>query len=144
MEGPTLVFDTPEFAYPIIDHLMNDLEVLTPKFDLRDFAADQGADSFDPDDYESTIVPVVREWFLSLPIPAELGARVEKLGLYGGTIIQLQLAPDWHGEDDLFDIPTLTARELAQFPNLKTIDDDGFLSPAARATAEAAGITVTG
>lgn len=141
-DGPTLVFDTPEFAYAIVEELMYRQEVLTPKFDVFGFLADRGHDDVDP--YESiTIIPSVRTWFLELPIPAALCARVESLLLDGGTEIQMQLAPAWHGEDDQFDIGSLTAAELSQFPNLKTIDDNGFLSPAARRTVEASGITIT-
>lgn len=60
----------------------------------------------------------------------------------GGLMIYTQLAPEWDGEDDLFDIPTLTEAELAQFPNLTTIDVNGFLSPEAQEVARAGGITL--
>ena len=142
VSGPILKFDTPEFAYAIIEELMYNQELLAPKFNVFDFAKDLGEECFDPGDFSFKIIPKVREWFLDLPIPAELGARVERLCMDGGLMIYTQLAPEWDGEDDLFDIPTLTEAELAQFPNLTTIDVNGFLSPEAQEVARAGGITL--
>ena len=121
---------------------MYNQELLAPKFNVFDFAKDLGEECFDPGDFSFKIIPKVREWFLDLPIPAELGARVERLCMDGGLMIYTQLAPEWDGEDDLFDIPTLTEAELAQFPNLTTIDVNGFLSPEAQEVARAGGITL--
>ncbi|MFT3943047.1 MAG: hypothetical protein QM705_04385 [Ancrocorticia sp.] len=142
VDGPILKFDTPEFAYAIIEELMYNQELLTPKFNVFDFSKDLGEECFDPYDFPFQIIPKVREWFLELPIPAEFGARVERLCMDGGLMIYTQLAPEWDGEDDLFDIPTLTQAELAQFPNLKTIDVNGLLSPEAQEAAREAGITL--
>ena len=33
----------------------------------------------------------------------------------------MNIAPLWDGEDDAFDIDSVTEKELAQFPNLKKI-----------------------
>ena len=37
----------------------------------------------------------------------------------GGDEINCQLAPNWDGEDELFDIQAITPEELSQFPRLQ-------------------------
>lgn len=131
------------FRYAIIDELMYQQEALTPRFDLREFAVSLGAGAFDPDDAHDAPIPQVRDWFRDLPIPAELGERVETLVLDGGNEIYQQLAPGWDGEDGQFDIARLSAAELKQFPNLTLVEDlGGFLSPAAERALRARGIEV--
>ena len=59
------------------------------------------------------------------------------------TKIYLQIAPDWDGEDELFDIKNLDAAELAQFKNLKKIETSGIgISKKARKALADAGITI--
>lgn len=141
--GDTLEFTSRTFQYAVIQELMYGQQLLTPKFDVHDFAADQGPRSFDPGESNGRIIASVRTWFQKLPIPAELAQRVESLYLDGGNEIYLQLAPLWDGEDDQFRIRSLSDDELAQFPHLTKVQDiGGFLSPTARKTLQARGIEV--
>jgi len=142
--GETLSFDSLAFRYAVIHELMYVQQALLPKFDVFDFAADQGPRSFDPGENSGKIIPAVKSWFQKLPVPAELARRVESLYLDGGNEIYLQLAPQWDGEDDRYRIRSISDEELAQLPRLKKVEDiGGFLSPAARKKLLARGVEVT-
>lgn len=132
------------FRLAIIQELMFGQDLLTPRFDVHDFARDLGARSFDPDEIGYEVIPAVRDWFRDLPIPERLAEHVETLVLDGGNDVYLQLIPQWDGEDDSFDIATLTAEDLAPFTRLRAVDDiGGFLGPRARTVLIGRGITVT-
>ena len=89
------------------------------------------------------MIPAVRDWFERLPIPARLGASVTELEFLGSEVY-LQLLPNWDGEDDLFTVYEITDADLAQLPNLTTVDDEGsFIGPKAWATLRAHGIEVS-
>lgn len=140
---PVLELASFPFRLAVVQELMYEQEVLGPRFDVHDFAQDQGARSFDPLASGDRTIPAVRTWFRRLPVPARLAEAVETLVLDGGNDVYLQLAPQWDGEDGTFDIPTLTAADLAPFTRLRTVEDvGGFLGPRARAALEAAGIAV--
>nr|WP_141725442.1 hypothetical protein [Micromonospora pallida] len=140
---PVLEFASFPFRLAIIQELMYEQELLEPRFDVHDFAQDQGAKSFDPHSFGDRMVPAVRSWFRRLPIPARLAESVETLVLDGGNDIYLQLIPLWDGEDDSFMIKTLKVEDLAPFTRLRTIEDiGGLLGPRARAALAAAGIAV--
>lgn len=141
---PVLEIASFPFRLAIVQHLMFDQALLVPCFDVHDFAQDQGARSFDPDEIGYEVIPAVRDWFARLPIPARLAAHVETLVLDGGNDIYLQLIPQWDGEDDAFAITSLTAADLAPFTRLRRVDDiGGFLGPGARTALIARGVTVT-
>ena len=131
------------FRLAVIQELMYEQDALTPRFDVYDFAQDRGARSFDPDEVGSEVIPSVRTWFRTLPIPARLAERVETLVLDGGNDIYLQLIPQWDGEDDAFTITSLNEADLAPFTNLKKVQDiGGFLRPRARTALVKHGIEV--
>lgn len=64
--------------------------------------------------------------FDKIEIPQEMAFSISSLYFDGGNDIFSQLAPIWDGEDDIFDIKAISEDELAQFPNLKTIDGTAF------------------
>ena len=64
---------------------------------------------------------------MDLPIPASLAALVTELYFDGGNEVYAQLIPFWDGEDDVFDIESLTEEDICQLPNLKTIDGTAIL-----------------
>lgn len=142
--GPVLSLGSLPFKLAIMQELMFEQEVLEPRFDVHAFAADQGKRSFDPDSFDGETIPAVRTWFRKFPVPADAADQVVDLTLDGGNDIYLQLAPLWSGEDDRFLIRSISSEELAQFPNLKHVDDiGGFLSVRARKTLADCGITVS-
>jgi hypothetical protein len=141
---PVLEIASFPFRLAIIQELMFGQDLLTPRFDVHDFAADRGAQSFDPDEVGYEVIPAVRDWFRELPIPARLAEHVETLVLDGGNDVYLQLIPQWDGEDASFDIERLTARDLAPFIRLRAVDDiGGFLGPRARKALIDRGVTVS-
>ena len=141
---PVLEIASFPFRLAIIQELMFRQHLLTPRFDVHDFARDRGAQSFDPDQIGYEIIPAVRDWFRDLPIPARLASHVETLVLDGGNDVYLQLIPQWDGEDDSFDIASLTADDLAPFTRLRAVDDiGGFLGPRARTALMDRGVIVS-
>lgn len=140
---PTLEISSFPFKLAVIQELMYQQEALKPKFDVHDFAADQGARSFDPNEAGYEVIPSVRNWFRKLPLPARLAEQVETLVLDGGNEIYLQLIPQWDGEDDTFVIKSLSEADLAPFTRLARVHDvGGLLSPRARGTLEKHGVII--
>ena len=111
-------FKSFNFKLAVVQELMYVQEVLKPKFDVCDI---------DPEDYYFEVIPEVKKWFMDLPIPASLAALVTELYFDGGNEIYAQLIPFWDGEDDVFDIESLTEEDISQVPNLKTIDGTAIL-----------------
>ena len=62
----------------------------------------------------------------------------------GGNEIYAQLIPFWDGEDDVFDIESLTEEDILQFPNLKVIDGTAiFMSEEVKDLCKSKGISFT-
>lgn len=140
---PVLQLSSFPLRLAVIQELMYEQNALQPRFDVHEFAQDQGAHSFDPNVIGHEMIPSVRDWFSELPIPARLAERVETLMLDGGNDIYLQLIPQWDGEDDSFVIESLREEDLAPFTHLKRVEDiGGFLGARARATLTERGIEV--
>ena len=140
---PALQLSSFPLRLAVIQELMYEQNALQPRFDVHEFAQDQGAHSFDPNVIGHEMIPSVRDWFSELPIPARLAERVETLMLDGGNDIYLQLIPQWDGEDDSFVIESLREEDLAPFTHLKRVEDiGGFLGARARATLTERGIEV--
>ncbi|MCG8573403.1 MAG: hypothetical protein MI810_00845 [Flavobacteriales bacterium] len=107
------------FKLAVIDHLMYDLELLQPQFDVHEFIDCYKERKINLDDHYYEVVPEVREYFEKLPIPTEYLEKVEEIFQDGGNEIYMQIVGFWDGEDDLFNI-TNTA-DLSLLPNLKKI-----------------------
>ena len=115
------------FKLAVVQELMYVQEVLKPKFDVYDFCENYTERDIDPEEYYFEVIPEVKKWFMDLPIPASLAALVTELYFDGGNEIYAQLIPFWDGEDDVFDIESLTEEDISQVPNLKTIDGTAIL-----------------
>ena len=120
-------FKSFNFKLAVVQELMYVQEVLRPKFDVYDFCENYTKRDIDPEDYYFEVIPEVKKWFMDLPIPTSLAALVTELYFDGGNEIYAQLIPFWDGEDDVFDIETLTEEDICQLPNLKTIDGTAIL-----------------
>lgn len=137
-----LEFDNFNFKLAIIQELMYDQDRLSPEFDVYDFC-EENLPEIDPDDFCETPIPEVRAYFEELAIPKTYAGAVESLFFDGGNEIYGQLIPQWDGEDGQFDLEAVSEKELAQFPNLKTIDGTIFpFSDEVRALFEAKGIEI--
>lgn len=141
----TLSLKSFPFRLAILNELMFVQRVLGPRFNVYDFAQDRGAKNFDPDEYYDTMIPSVRAWLRGYPIPARVAGKVEQLVLDGGNEIYAQLIPRWDGEDNSFDITTITDHDLEPFTNLRRVEDiGGFLGVRARRALERRGVHVDG
>ena len=142
-EGETLAFKNLNFKLVIVEELMYNQHLIEPVFDVYDFAKDYARREIDIDSDGYEIIPEVQKWFKDLPVDAALAEKVETLYLDGGNQIYGQICPFWDGEDGMYDIKTITPEELAQFPNLKTIETQGIdLSPKVRKLLKEYGIEV--
>ena len=126
-EEKCLQFKSFNFKLAVVQELMYVQEVLKPKFDVYDFCENYTKRDIDPEEYDFEIIPEVKKWFKDLPIPASLAPLVTELYFDGGNEIYAQLIPFWDGEDDVFDIESLTEEDISQVPNLKTIDGTAIL-----------------
>lgn len=115
---PVLEFEHLNFKLAVIQQLMYELEVLTPRFDLFDFAAQYSGKAIDTE--SSTVIRPALNWFKRLPIPARLAPQLTTLTMDGGDDVYMNIIPQWDGEDDTFDLDHVNEAELAQFPNLRS------------------------
>ena len=137
--GETLAFKNFNFKIAVMNELMYEKALLQPKFDVFEYCEERGIDPY----ADFGALPQAKKWFKDYPVPADLAEQVSELYLDGGNEIYLQIAPDWDGEDDLFDIKNIDAAELTPFINLKKIETTGIgISKKARKTCADAGIAV--
>lgn len=115
---PLLTFDTLNFKLAVLEVLMYEKELLTPKFSARQFAAGYALRRIDLEKEGGAPIPEILEWFRQLPVPARLAKEVTELEMDGGSEIYGEIYPFWDGEEEMFDLNELTPRELEQFPNL--------------------------
>lgn len=114
MSQPIPFTDT-NFKLAVVQELMYN-QGLLPRFDLRAHAAAQGF-TYDAGSFEA--VPEALAYFEALEVPAELAEKITEIEMDGGNEIYLQIAPNWDGEDALFDVDEFA--DLRHFPNLKSM-----------------------
>lgn len=137
--GETLAFKNFNFKIAVMNELMYEKALLEPKFDVFEYCEERGIDPY----ADFGALPQAKKWFKDYPVPADLAEQVSELYLDGGNEIYLQIAPDWDGEDELFDIKNIDAAELAPLINLKKIETTGIgISKKARKACADACITV--
>ncbi|MBB5850479.1 DUF6892 domain-containing protein [Amycolatopsis umgeniensis] len=103
------------FKLAVVQELMYNQELL-PRFSLREYAAEQGF-TFDGGSVEA--VPEALAYFDAFEVPAELADKVTEIEMDGGNEIYLEIAPNWDGEDGLFDVDEFA--DVEHFPNLKSM-----------------------
>lgn len=119
-------FDDFIFKLVVVDKLMFQDRVL-PEFDLAALEKALGEKLYErgswkvPDDDYEGMVPQIRRWFEDLQVSAEQVAGIEHLG-FGGARIQLVVAPNWGGENDLFDLTVASAADVHLLPSLKRVE----------------------
>jgi hypothetical protein len=121
IDGEPLVFKNFNFKLAIIQVLMHDKKLLTPEFNVHDFADSyqKRQINIDTEGYEP--IKEIKKYFKDLEIDKKLALEVTELHLDGGNEIYGHITPFWDGEDEYYDIKNLAAEELEQFSNLKTI-----------------------
>ncbi|MGZ0149213.1 DUF6892 domain-containing protein [Kribbella sp. WER1] len=118
--GAPLVFTDLNLKLAVIDELMYQQEVVEPKFSLAEFLRWYEGREIDLAAEGGAPVPEALAWFERLEIDATLAGRVRNLVVDAGNEIYGQIAPQWDGEDDTFDIGSWD--DLALLPNLEQID----------------------
>lgn len=118
-EGEVLHFDNFNFKLAVIQCLMYDKELLTPKFDIYEFAEGYTRREIDVDEEGYEPIKEALNWFKKLEIPASLADEVTELCMDGGSDVYLQIIPFWDGEDEYFDLKRVIPEEISQFRNLK-------------------------
>ncbi|MDX3659134.1 hypothetical protein PV646_17650 [Streptomyces sp. ID05-26A] len=108
-------FADANFKLAVVQELMYN-QALLPRFDLREYAAEQG---FTYDDGSFAAVPEALAYFEALEVPAALAERITEIEMDGGNEIYLEIAPNWDGEDGLFDVAEFA--DVRHFPNLKSM-----------------------
>ena len=119
---PTLKFESFGFKLAIVQSLMYDRELLTPRFDIYDFAEAYEGRNIDVDEEGYEPISEALEWFKSLQIPVALADEITELIVDGGNEIYGQIIPFWDGEDDYFNIKKVSVEEIKQFKNLKRME----------------------
>ena len=118
-DEPVLVFDNFNFKLVIIEQLMYKKGLLTPKFDIYEFAEEHRGKKIDVEEDGYEPIGAALKWFKDLQIPAALADEVEELLFDGGLSVYHGIYPFWDGEDEYFDVTKISDRELGQFKNLK-------------------------
>jgi hypothetical protein len=103
------------FKLAVVQELMYN-QGLLPRFDLREYAAEQG---FTYDAGSVDAVPEALAYFEALEVPVELAEKITEIEMDGGNEIYLEIAPNWDGEDGLFDVDEFA--DLRHFPHLKSM-----------------------
>ena len=118
------------FKLAVIERLMYQRDLLTPRFNVYEFAAAYIARQIDIEEEGYAIIPEVQAYFEQLAIPVALLPLIEEINMDGGDEIYGQLCPFWDGEDNIFNIQS--AEDAALLPNLKSVtlfyaEDEGIL-----------------
>ncbi|GAA1329438.1 DUF6892 domain-containing protein [Saccharothrix algeriensis] len=111
----SIPFADTNFKLAVVQELMYE-QGLLPKFELAEHAAERG---FTYDGGSVEAVPEALAYFEALEVPVELAEKVTGIEMDGGNEIYLQIAPNWDGEDGLFDVDEFA--DLRHFPNLKSM-----------------------
>ncbi|MEU4805417.1 hypothetical protein [Actinosynnema sp. NPDC023587] len=111
----SIPFTDINFKLAVVQELMYNQDLL-PKFDLGEYAAEQG---FTYDGGSVEAVPEALAHFEALDVPVELAEKITAIEMDGGNEIYLEIAPNWDGEDGLFDVDEFA--DLRHFPNLKSM-----------------------
>lgn len=124
-----IYFSDFNFKLAVIDELMYNQEVITPKFDIRIFIEKYSERKIDYEKEGHAIIPEIKSYFENLQISKSQAEKVQEIDQDGGEIYG-QLFPFWDGEDNTFTIRT--AKDVKLLPNLKRAvvfydDDEGIL-----------------
>lgn len=116
--GGEVQFEDLNFKLMVIDELMYINKLLSPEFNLRDFAKAYDAREISVSGYES--IPEALDYMRGLAIPQELLSRITHLSYDSSREIYGQLVPFWDGEDDRFEVSSLS--DLDKLENIQKIE----------------------
>jgi len=117
--GEPIVFKDFNFKLAVIEELMYQQGLLTPKFDVFEFAQLYKGRKIDVANEGYAPIPEAVEYFKNLEIDTELADKVTSIEQDGGNDIYMNIAPQWGGDDSTFDVKSFD--DVAAFPNLKHV-----------------------
>lgn len=124
---PKVKFNDLNFKLLVIEELMYNKNLLTPKFDLSQFIAEYHQREIDKEQEGYEVIPEVLAYFKGLDIPKDLLAKVTSLtqdcGVDGGAEIYSQIWPFWDPGcgDEVLKISNKASKDLPLLPNLKQV-----------------------
>lgn len=107
------------FKLSVIEELMYTQGLLSPKFDVHEFAkwyADREI-NLDEEGYEP--IEEVTQYLKDFPVPKRLAQKLTEIYQDGGNAIYMNLIPFSGGEEDYWDIESVA--DAKHFPNLKKV-----------------------
>lgn len=125
---PKVKFNDLNFKLLVIEELMYNKNLLTPKFDLSQFIAEYHQREIDKEQEGYEVIPEVLAYFKGLDIPEDLLAKVTSLtqdcGVDGGAEIYSQIWPFWDPGcgDEVLKISNKASKDLPLLPNLKQVN----------------------
>lgn len=117
ISGEKIEFTDFNFKLAIIEELMYNKELLKPKFNVYEFEEIKKIDGFSATEGGYEPIPEVVEYFKALEIDKKFSEQVNEIYQDGGNQIYMNIAPQWDGEDDVFNIQSF--EDIKHFPNLK-------------------------
>lgn len=109
----------------VVDKLMEEGVIPPFKLSVVEKAAGKklyvGANWVMPEGEFFGMQPEVRDWFWRHPLKREWVTRIEALSWGPGAPTMEHVAPNWDGEDALFDLTVEDAADVKLLPNLKKI-----------------------
>ena len=141
-DEPVLHFDSYQFKLMVMEELMYNRGILSPKFDIYDYAEMNPKREIDVDSEGYEVIPEAKKWFKDYPILEKLASEITELTWDGGLEVFHQIYPFWDGEDGFFDVKKLSADEVKQFVNLRKVDVGTGFSKKAIKVLEDQGIEV--
>jgi hypothetical protein len=109
----------------VIEELMYRQKILTPAFDIHEFAKEYDKREIDIETDGYNIIPEAKKYFQNLDIPNELLVKVETLhqssGIDGGSRFMYQIFPFWDPGvgDDVVRITNKAIDDFALLPSLR-------------------------
>jgi len=114
------VFSSLNLKLLVIDRLMYWDRAMRPAFDLAEYAwIKSRAVVTERDDVSDS--PEAVEWFRSCPVPKGMAASIEELVFDGGNEVYMNICSNWDGEDDRYDVTSITEADLDLLPSLKSV-----------------------
>ncbi|WP_143305546.1 DUF6892 domain-containing protein [Chitinophaga vietnamensis] len=117
IDGEKIEFADFNFKLAVIQELMYNQELITPKFNLYDFVDNYQAREIDIEKEGYDFIPEVSAYFKSLEIDKKFADKITHITQDGGDDIYGHMLRFWDGEDDSFNIRNF--EDVKHFSNLR-------------------------
>ncbi|MBL3658635.1 DUF6892 domain-containing protein [Fulvivirga sediminis] len=107
------------FKLAVIEELMYTQGLLTPQFDVHEFAKWYTKREIDIDEEGYEPIAEVTQYFKDFPVPKRLAPKLTEIYQDGGNDVYMNLVPFAGGDEDYWDIESVEDAKL--FPNLKKV-----------------------